>query len=108
MFNDESPIDVKFPHVMCCILCYGRLVGHAILEPKRKLKKSLVSYFKSNGITTLKKHVDANHKLIVKNFEEEANNLKSPLERQLAKKSFIINVIAISSFWGDIDLYKKH
>ncbi len=51
--------------------------------------------------------MDANRILIVKNFEEEANNLKSPLERQLAKKRFIVNVSAISNFWGDIDLYKK-
>jgi hypothetical protein len=106
--NDESPIDVKVPHVMCCILCYSRLVGHVILEQKKKLKKGLVSYFKSNGIITLTNYVDANHGLIVKNFEEEMNNLKSPLERQLAKKRLIINVSAISNFLGYIDPYKKY
>jgi hypothetical protein len=37
--NDESPIDVKVPHVMCCILCYSRLIVHAILEPKKKVKE---------------------------------------------------------------------
>jgi hypothetical protein len=83
--NHESPIDVKVPHVMCCILCYNRLVGHAILEQKIKLKKGFVSYFKSNGIITLTKYVDVNHGLIVKNFEEKMNKLKSPFERQLAK-----------------------
>ncbi len=29
--NDESPIDVKVPQVMHCILCYNKLVSHAIL-----------------------------------------------------------------------------
>jgi hypothetical protein len=33
--NNESPIDVKFPHVMHCISCYSRVVGHAILEQKK-------------------------------------------------------------------------
>jgi len=43
------------------------------------LKKGFVSYFKRNG---RKKHVDVNHGLIVKKFEEEVNNsLKSPLEK---------------------------
>jgi hypothetical protein len=83
---------------MCCISCYSKLVGHAILEQKTKLRKFFVSYFKSNGIITLTKYVDANHELIVKNFEEKMNNLKSPFKRQLAKKRFIINVSAISSF----------
>ncbi len=106
--NDESPIDVKVPHVMCCILCYSRLIGHAILEPKKNLKKCLVSYFKSNGIIILTNYVDANHGLLVQNFEEEMNNLKSPLERQLVKKSLIINVSAISNFLGYIDFYKKY
>jgi hypothetical protein len=36
------------------------------------------------------------------------NNLISPFKRQLAKKRFIINVNAISSFLGDIDPYKKY
>jgi hypothetical protein len=44
---------------------------------------------------TSTKYVDANHGLIVKKIEEKMNNLKSPFERQLAKKRFIINVSAI-------------
>jgi hypothetical protein len=67
--NDESPIEVKVPHVMCYILCYSTLIGHAILEPKKKLKKCLVSYFKNNGIIILTNYVDANHGLFVKNYQ---------------------------------------
>jgi hypothetical protein len=35
-----------------------------------RLRKGLIFYFKCNGIIVLKKHVDANHGLIVKTFEE--------------------------------------
>jgi len=27
--NDESKVDVKVPQIMCRMLCYSRLVGHA-------------------------------------------------------------------------------
>jgi hypothetical protein len=42
----------------------------SFLYQRTRLKKGLVFYFKSNGIIVLKKHVDANHGLIVKTFEE--------------------------------------
>jgi hypothetical protein len=29
----ESLVDVKVPQVMHCMLCYSKLVGHAISEP---------------------------------------------------------------------------
>lgn len=52
------------------------------------MRKGLVFYFKSNGITTLRKHtLDVDHRLIAKNFEEEVNNvIKSPMEKNLQKK----------------------
>jgi hypothetical protein len=38
-------------------------------------------------MTTLKKHVNANHSIIAKMFEEEVNNqLKGEVKKQLAKK----------------------
>jgi hypothetical protein len=43
-------------------------MGHAILEQRTRLKKGLVSYFKSNGMIALRKHVDANHGQIGKIF----------------------------------------
>jgi hypothetical protein len=44
------------------------------------LNKGLVSYFKKNGIITLKKHVDVNHVSIAKQIEEVNKNMKSPME----------------------------
>jgi hypothetical protein len=40
-----------------------------------------------NGTTTLRKHVNADHSIIVKMFEDEINSpLKGEVERQLVKK----------------------
>ncbi len=64
--NDELVVDVKVPQVMHYMLCYDRLVNHVILEQTTKLRKGFLSYFKSNGIITLKKHMDVDNGLIVK------------------------------------------
>jgi hypothetical protein len=45
--DDESLIHVKMPQVMNC----SRILHHALLEQKTKLRKGFVSYFKSNEIT---------------------------------------------------------
>jgi hypothetical protein len=37
--NDESQVDVKVPQVMCCMCYYNKLMGHTMLEQKKKLKK---------------------------------------------------------------------
>jgi hypothetical protein len=50
-------------------------------------KQGLVLYNTTNVITTLKKHVNANHSIIVKMFEEEVNrSLKGEVEKQPTKK----------------------
>jgi hypothetical protein len=49
------------------MLCSEKLVSLAILGQRTKLRKRLVFYFKSSGMTTLKKHVNGNHFLIVIN-----------------------------------------
>jgi hypothetical protein len=47
----------------------------------------LISHYKINGITSFLKHVDVDHNLIAKMFEEKVNSLlKGRKERQLAKK----------------------
>jgi hypothetical protein len=58
--------------------------------------------------SALKKHVDANHGIIVKTFKEEVNsNLQSPLEKHLAKNRFVMNASVISKFLVAINPYKK-
>jgi len=47
----------------------------------------LITYHKTYGISTLKKHVDNDHAIIVKKIEEEINVIKrGPIEKQLTKK----------------------
>ncbi len=61
-------MDVNVPQLMPFMVCYNSLVS--FFYQRTRLRKGLVFYFKSNGIIKLKKHVDANHGLIVKTFEE--------------------------------------
>jgi hypothetical protein len=42
-------------------------------NPIMKLRKDLISYCKTSGITYLKKHIDATHSLFFKFFEKEVN-----------------------------------
>ncbi len=57
-------------------------------NPKIQARKGLIIYYTTNGITTLKKHVDANHFIVVKMFEAEIKNpLRRKVERQPAKKN---------------------
>lgn len=50
-------------------------------------RKGIKSYHKTNT-TTLEKHVDVDHVVVVKKFEE-INLLKRVLERQLTKKDIM-------------------
>ncbi len=43
------------------------------LTSNTKKRKRLLTYFKTYGITTWKKHVDCDHAIIVKKIEEEVN-----------------------------------
>jgi hypothetical protein len=52
--NDNKLVDGKVSQIMQCFLCYKILVP---FNPKTKLRKGLISSYKMNGITTLKKHV---------------------------------------------------
>jgi hypothetical protein len=64
-----------------CILCYDNAIN--IHSPRIKESKRLITYYKTYGIIALKKHVDANHSIYVKKFEEEINNeIIRSVERQ--------------------------
>ncbi len=52
-----------------------------------KLKQGLILYNTTNIITTLKKHVNVNHSIIAKMYEEDLNSpLKRKMEKQLGQK----------------------
>jgi hypothetical protein len=89
--NDKKDVDVKCPQSMRCILCYSNLV--LFLNFKTQTKKGLIIHNTTNGIITLKNHVNTDHSIIVKIFDEEVNiPLKGKVEKQLAKKKFKIKL----------------
>ncbi len=49
--NDNEKIDLVNTQIMYFILCYQNLVIR--INPKTKMKKGLISYYKTNGITFL-------------------------------------------------------
>jgi hypothetical protein len=60
-----------------------------VSNPRTQARKGLISYYETNGITYLKKHVHVNHYLISKTFEKEVQNMmRGSVERLLAKKHF--------------------
>jgi hypothetical protein len=79
---------MQVPQVMHYTLHYEKPISSAILGQRTKFMKGFVSYFKNNGITTLKKHIDGYHYLIARKFEEKINNNVKTLwnKKQLTKK----------------------
>jgi hypothetical protein len=67
------------------VICVTKNLCYIIQE--QKIRKGLISYYKINGISTLKKHVDAEHYLLANKLDEKINSwVKSQVERQLTRK----------------------
>jgi hypothetical protein len=75
---------------MCYILCYQEpIIG---INLRIQARKRLIFYYKINGITSLKKHVDVEHTIIAKKIEEKINYLlKGREEIQPPKKRAIMS-----------------
>jgi hypothetical protein len=83
------------------ILRYNKSIGCAILEQITRLKKGLVLCLKNNGMTTLKRHVDASHGQIANKFEEKMNiSLKSHWKYYLQKKACNECNCNLEKIWG--------
>jgi hypothetical protein len=77
-------------------------------NPRTKERKGIISYYKKNEITTLKKHVDVYHVLFAKIIDEELSGLvKILLEIQLAKKKLNVFSFKISKKIGAKDFFKQ-
>ncbi len=69
----------------CITLCCSKPI--LSLNPRKQLKKGLISYYKTNGITCLRKHVDRDQSIIFRFFEKEVNDSrKGNLDKQHAIK----------------------
>jgi hypothetical protein len=65
-------------------------------------------YYKTNGISALKKHVDVKHGLFAKKLDEEVNSLvKTQVERQSTKKWQNVSSSKFSKFFSPKFPYKK-
>jgi hypothetical protein len=53
---------------MRCIVCHNNVFGHEIFALHTKLWKGFIVYHKSNGITSMKKHVKLEHNTLIKMF----------------------------------------
>ncbi len=61
--NDNSLVDLKNPHMLCCIICRPtpcQEVGN-ISKQSFVLCKGLVKYNTINNITPMKTHIDGAH-----------------------------------------------
>jgi hypothetical protein len=53
---------------MKCFFCYNNLVH---VNPNTKERKGHIIHYESYGITILKKHVEGDHAIIVKNLNKK-------------------------------------
>ncbi len=99
--NDSKPLNLEHPQVMRCLLCYNAPMN--VSNPRTHARKGLISYYQTNGMTSLEKHVDDDHFLIYQKLEEVQNMMKGSVERQLTKKlSQSIWIFHINFFVGFI------
>lgn len=77
---------------MRCIICCSNYIFALIQE-----RKAIIKYYKTYGITILKKHVDAYHSINWKKFKEEVNNVRS-VEKWPAKKKPNLSIYVIINF----------
>jgi ribosomal protein L16 Arg81 hydroxylase len=71
--------DLINTQIMHFILCYQKTVIG--INPRTQVRKGLISYYKTNGITFLKNHVDAYHVFLPQMFEEKVNNFLRKTEK---------------------------
>lgn len=73
-----------------------------------KSRKCLISYYNISKITSLKNHVDVDHVVLYKTFEEEANSfLRGSVEIQPINTCPSIFGSSISNFFLAKNLYKQ-
>jgi len=67
--NDNKKINVITPQIMCYIPCHNNPILN--LNPKTQGRKGLIIYDITNGIATLKKHVNTNHSNVLKKLKKK-------------------------------------
>jgi len=95
---------------MWYIVCHNNVVGFEILALHTKLWKGLIAYHKSNGIITMKKHVELEHNTLIKKFCQKNSDVAATtsLSCEPAKKRAHVIPNAISSFFSSTNQFKKN
>jgi hypothetical protein len=57
--NNNKDVDVNYPQIMRCILCYNNQV--LFCNPKIQTNKGIIIYNITNGKTSLGNHVNVDH-----------------------------------------------
>jgi hypothetical protein len=97
--NDDKEVNLGNSQIMRCLFCYVRLVHSLNLNTKER--KGLTTYYRTYGITTLKKHVYCDNVIIIKKIE--VNSLmKGTFERKPTKKGLLFQEVQYLIF-----LYQK-
>lgn len=92
--NDNKELDNKSHQLMRCFICYLEVV-----EVCNK-RTNAISYYKTNGITLLKNHVDAYHLVLNKKFERKVNNsLKGIVEKSNMLRNGHVFLVSQSLFF---------
>jgi len=94
---------------MWCIICHSNVVGLEIFALCTKLRKGLIVYHKSNGITSMKKHVDLEDNTLIKMFCQKQSDVVAiiSLSHEPTKKQMHVIISAIFGFFSFINQFKK-
>jgi hypothetical protein len=94
IINDDNIFNGRKPQIIRCMICHVNFVPY---NPRIKERRRMTTYSLKNGITYLKKHVDVDHVVLAKRFEEEMNSpLRNVFERQFPKKKPNVSNFEIS------------
>jgi hypothetical protein len=83
--NTNQHIDLFQNQIMGFSIFHSDVVPFEILAMHTRCKKGFITYYKSNDITTMKKHVDFDHFALLKKLLENAP--KFPLDHEPNKKN---------------------
>jgi hypothetical protein len=102
--NDDKEINPRNPRIVKCLFCYGSLM-HA-LNPNTKERKGLITYYRTYGITTFKKHVYCDNVVIIKKIEVDFL-VKETFERKPTKNGLMFQEVQNLIFFLIKDPFKK-
>jgi len=99
--NDNQLINLSENKIMRCIICHSEITPFEILAMHTRCRKCFIAYDKSNGITTMKKHVEYDHSTLLQKLLKDPTNLapRFPLDYEPSKKRAHVFPFAIFGFF---------